>query len=211
MRAGFAAVVVLAGVAAAGTASGQDTIRACVKTGQGQIRIVGPADKCLPSESLVEWGLGASAAAPARLGAFRVVDSRDTLVGTVLGGNTVAVPVGSDWVTFSMDAAGAWGTQILWFASGCPDGGALHQGEESRIGIAGSPLYQEGFVVGTRVLYAGATDPAFVPQSYEGDLYHNGTRTCFGVPPGAALPYRFAVTQTLDLSGLAPPFKLVLR
>lgn len=36
-------------------------IHACVKNANGQVRIVGPADGCLPSESSLHWAAGASA------------------------------------------------------------------------------------------------------------------------------------------------------
>ena len=60
-----ALVTVLAGVTAGAGATEGDggVIRACVKEGNGQLRLVAPGVRCLPSERVVEWNYADSGGA----------------------------------------------------------------------------------------------------------------------------------------------------
>ncbi len=98
-------------VAVSGHAFAQNVITACVKTQNGQTRIVSPAAPCLPSETRVEWnvvgpvgpaGAAGSPGAPGGQGPkgdtgpqgergpggpFRLLDASDRLVGVVFTAN----------------------------------------------------------------------------------------------------------------------------
>src|SRR5262245_26093622 len=53
----MAGAIGLAALVAAGAvyASGSGVINGCYKTQNGQLRVVGPGDQCLPSETAISW------------------------------------------------------------------------------------------------------------------------------------------------------------
>ena len=212
-----AAIGTLAMGGGAAAVHAQGTIYACVKTGQGQLRIVQATDSCLIGEQRLQW----PASAPAK-GALRVLDANDTFVGWYDHGGwgdsaTTTIPVGSEWLTVPLDATGPrkTGGPNFYFNTACPDPAdpsVLHASATGAYLLAPSqPLVKFAFGLSQApnvVYYAGPQDPTFVPLSWETDA--DTTRLCFptyGAPYFSTLTY--APARTFDLSVFTPPFRVV--
>jgi hypothetical protein len=152
-----ALVTVLAGVTAGAGASEGDggVIRACVKQENGQLRLVAPGARCLPSERVVEWNYadgGATARSTEYQSFFQVVDGGGTAVGPVVGFQGLYPVVGSklngaSFILFLADGL-LYGTDAVYFQSAdcSPPGYILHTSGAlagSGIGMAGQVYVED--------------------------------------------------------------------
>jgi hypothetical protein len=122
-----ALVTVLLGftVGARATGNGEGVFHACVKEGNGQLRLVAPGTVCLPSERAVEWYSGGGAIAtersPEPQSFFQLVDGGGTAVGPVVGFQGLFPVVGvklngAAFVLFLADGV-LYGTDMVYFES----------------------------------------------------------------------------------------------
>jgi hypothetical protein len=210
MAAVFAIVI---GVAV--PAEAQELISACVKTGQGQIRIVQATDPCLTGEQRLQW----PASAPAK-GALRVLDATDKFVGWYSHGGwgdagTTTIAVGTEWLAVPLMVNGPekTGGPPLYFNTPCPnsaDPTVLHA-TGAHIVAQSQRLVKFAFGLPNApniVYYAGTEDPTFLPLSWETTA--GTTRACydtFGNPYFATLKY--APALTFDFSMFTAPYRIV--
>ena len=220
MNAGLARILAPTAACAIAIGSGtslhaQTTISACVKTPQGQLRIVQATEPCLAGEQRLEW----PASAPSK-GALRVLDAADKFVGWYDHGgwgdtSTTTIPVGSEWITVPLLANGPekTGGPNFHFSTPCPDpvdhailhaNGAHVVAQSQRLvkfafGLPDSPHV---------VYYAGPEDPTFVTLSVE--TWDGERRACydtFGAPWFATQKY--APALSFNLGVFTPPYRVV--
>jgi hypothetical protein len=139
---------------AGATGDGEGVFHACVKEGNGQLRLVAPGTSCLPSERAVEWYSGPGAAqrtAEPAQSFFQVVDAGGTVVGPVVGLQGLFPVVG-----FKLNGAAAvlfladgvlFGTDMVYFASAdCSPPGYISHTTGALVGSAigaGGQVYVE--------------------------------------------------------------------
>jgi len=137
-------------VGAQATGDGEGTFHACVKEANGQLRLVAPGTRCLPSERAVEWYSGNIApeptAAPAPQSFFQVVDGAGTVVGPVVGFQGLFPVVG-----FKLNGAAA----VLFLADGVLYGTDMVYFESADCSPPGYISHTAGALVGSAVGVSG--------------------------------------------------------
>lgn len=152
-----ALVTVLLGFTAGAraTGDGEGVFHACVKQGNGQLRLVAPGTQCLPSERAVEWYSGPGATertAEAPQSFFQLVDGGGTAVGPVVGFQGLFPVVGfklngAAFVLFLADGV-LYGTDMVYFESAdcSPPGYIVHTAgvlAASAIGVSGQVYVED--------------------------------------------------------------------
>lgn len=221
---GLVAVVLIFSVIAIPNAFAQgNIIRSCVKTGNGDVRIIGPTEACKRNESLLTW----DSRAGDRGRGLLVVDSLGQVVGALVfpGTNQFASTAGLPMVAFAVN-----GTHVsLRVTRNFLCGG---DNQFSALGCSGIVFYTTPDCTGQPYLWP------FGPSGVPGDLFGTGvtlfngesSRADFYAIPGTAqrlvmgsrlehLPAEthcttfgasgdFMPALPLDLSHFKPPFSI---
>ncbi len=190
----------------------QMTIYGCVKTNNGQIRIVAAGEACLPSERSIQWSAGATVAAPPPVltpGPLRVIDQNGAAVGVLVTSGIAAKQAGDLWVALPVTPMGFQSsapTDVVGFYQTSDCSGDMY------LPVDTGNLLRSGIVAPNSeakltLWYAGKPEvDRTTIQGY--GHYSGGTWTCTAFTPGPWMPL-FGKAGTLDLSTLQAPFKIV--
>lgn len=190
-------IVVILGFPASVFAGGGE-IRACVHKNTGAVRVIMGTATCNPNnETPVTWNAGGS-------GSFRVLDSKDALVGPLLESDHVLVFVDGHWfapdVTKSgfvetglfqlYESADCTGQAYVEYSDRIPEwgGSSLGGGPSLTIYYAAQPIVPRDIRSSRAVFSSGPVQPCLGPLSF------------VGIPVG--------VPQSATLTA-SPPFRLV--
>ncbi len=193
----------------------QQTIYACVKTNNGQMRFVGQYDKCLPSERAVSWAASASTtnvppAAPAA-GPLKVVDQAGGTVGFFMPGpysSLAARQAGDLWLAIPVTADGflfnRQGDFLAYHVTPDCSGDMYLQVEPANILRTGFLINDGGakFYYPTKTQVDGAAIQAM-------GYYLGGNLVCSPWPGGLSPTLVFGKASIMDLGAFSGPFKVV--
>ncbi len=196
----------------------QQTIRACVKNNNGQVRIVGANETCLPSEHAVDWTSGAAPAVippptvpppttPPAPGALRVLDQNGLAIGMLASPGFAARQVGDLWVGLPLSPTGFQinDTLFTFYQSTDCSGDAYMQLDSMSLPRTGTVI-RDGTTGKLTVSYAGE------PKVASTTILSYAMTT----PAGPACyaywqaPYvSFGKAASLDVTDFVGPFKIV--
>jgi hypothetical protein len=208
-----------------GTVWAQQTIYGCVKNANGQVRIVGAGEGCLPSEHAIQWVASIPAQPPAVVppptvppppaspGPLRVVDDNGTALGVFVSsvsGSTAARLVGNLWVALPLTSTTGFlvsnTTDVMPFYPTADCSG------DAYLPIDIANLLRPGFVMpGStgQLAFSYAATPTVAGSAIQAYAYFDGASwVCGPFTAGPWMPL-FGKVATLDVSTFKAPFKIV--
>jgi hypothetical protein len=210
-----------------GTVWAQQTIYGCVKNANGQVRIVGAGEGCLPSEHAIQWAASIPAQppavvppstvppqpAPAPPGPLRVVDDNGTALGVFVSsvsGSTAARLVGNLWVALPLTSTTGFlvsnTTDVMPFYPTADCSG------DAYLPIDTANLLRPGFVMpgsSGQLAFSYPGTPEVAGSAIQSYAFFNGASwVCGAFSPVPWMPL-FGKMSTLDVSTFKGPFKIV--
>ena len=179
--------------------AGGGEIRACVHKNTGAVRIVTGTATCNPNtESPLSWNVAGSS------GGFRVLDSKDALVGPLLESGHVVVFLDGHWFAPDVTKSGFVETGLFQLYESTDCTGQAYVEYSDRIPEWGGSSLGGG---GTLTIYYAA--PPIVPRTIRSSrsVFSSGpAQPCLGSLDFAGVPVGIPQSATLTAS---PPFRLV--
>jgi hypothetical protein len=191
------AIVAILGFPLAALAGGGE-IRACVHKNTGTVRVITGSATCNPNnESPLTWNAGGS-------GGFRVLDSKEALVGRLLESDHVFVFVDGHWLAPTVTKSGFAETGLFQLYESTDCTGQAYVEYSDRIPEWGGSSLGGG---GTLTIYYAA--PPIVPRTIQSSraVFSSGpAQPCLEPLNFVGIPVGIPQPATLTAS---PPFRLV--